>query len=498
MLRITPTRFASFVTRATLLAAAVLMLVPTPARGQTVAVEPYYAVTTTDNVPLKAGDMDGYYHVALLEKGRVVWIDAEGGGWARVAYPPDLPVYVRAEEVELSGDGIFVSLTRQSGLKSVNQAGGFGKSWQRAMPRGEDAPIGTRMRVYAPIKDANDKVIGYSVTPPPAARAYLKVGSLRPASEAEVKTYLASLPAQQVTEPAKTEPAKTEPANAEPAKTEPADDGAAASDEQATPPASGDEGEATPVETTPPATDPAAGEDIDLRDPAAEPAQPETDAQPAPEADDNVTRIEQGRPAEDSHSRLVGTLRQLSELFTQVQAQDSDTAELDEMAAELRRAIAAQGDDAMGQRIASSLGQRLQLIEMRISARDARRELRAKRESIDASYTQIASQIRELETTRGYQFVGRLVRSSVYDGNRLPLMYRIVSVNESVPRTIGYIVPGDDALGVTNKLGEIVGVLGSSTLDRDLKLRIVTPTRIDTLAPDGLNVIGGGPGQPGS
>jgi len=495
MLRITPTRFASFVTSATLLAAAVLMLAPTPAQGQTVAVEPYYAVTTTDNVPLKAGDMDGYYHVALLEKGRVVWIDAEGGGWARVAYPPDLPVYVRAEEVELSGDGVFVSLTRQSGLKSVNQAGGFGKSWQRAMPRGEDAPIGTRMRIYAPIMDANDKVIGYSVTPPPAARAYLKVGSLRAATDAEVKKYLDSIPVQQVTEPAKTEPAKTEQVKTEPAQ---ADDGAAASGEEATPPAAGNEGEATPVETTPPTTDPASGADIDLRDPAAEPAQPETDAEPATEAADNVTRIDQGRVAEDARSRLVGTLRQLSELFTQVQAQDSDTAELDEMAAELRRAISAQGDDAMGQRIASSLGQRLQLIEMRISARDARRELRAKRESIDASYTQIASQIRELETTRGYQFVGRLVRSSVYDGNRLPLMYRIVSVNESVPRTIGYIVPGDDALGVTNKLGEIVGVLGSSTLDRDLNLRIVTPTRIDTLGPGGLNVIGSGSGQPGS
>lgn len=494
MLRNTPTRFASLVTRASLLAVAVLMLVPSPARGQTVAVEPYYAVTTADNVPLKAGDMDGYYHVALLEKGRVVWVDAEGGGWARVAYPPDLPVYVRAEEVEMSADGVFVSLTRQSGLKSVNQAGGFGKSWQRAMPRGEDAPIGTRMRLYAPIKDAGDKVIGYSVTPPPAARAYLKVGSLRAATEAEVKAYEASIPAQQMTEP-ETDPVVTEPAASEPEAT---DEDAANPDEQITPPDAGDEGDAAAVETTPSETDPAAGEDIDLRDPAAEPAQPETGEQPTADGGDDVTTIEQGGAADDAHSRLVGTLRQLSELFTQVQAQDSDTAELDEMAAELRRAISAQGDDAMGQRIASSLSQRLQLIEMRISARDARRELRAKRESIDASYTQIASQIRELETTRGYQFVGRLVRSSLYDGNRLPLMYRIVSVNESVPRTIGYIVPGDDALGVTNKLGEIVGVLGSSTLDRDLNLRIVTPTRIDTLGPGGLTVNGSGSGQPGS
>ncbi len=93
----------------------------------------------------------------------------------------------------------------------------------------------------------------------------------------------------------------------------------------------------------------------------------------------------------------------------------------------------------------------------------------------------------ELERTRGYQFVGRLVRSSVYDGARMPLMYRMVSVNESIPRTLGYIVP-DDALGIPTKLGEIVGVLGTSELDPALNLRIVTPTRIDVLAPEGLGL----------
>jgi hypothetical protein len=254
---------------------------------------------------------------------------------------------------------------------------------------------------------------------------------------------------------------------------------------------------------TDPAAEPATDTDIDLRDPVEGQPEPDAGEQPATDVaqtdpDDGVTRIDQGQAAADAHARLIGTLTQLSELFTQVQRQDSDTAELDEMAAELRRAISAQGDDAMGQRIATSLGQRLQLIEMRISARDARRELRSKRESIDATYTQIVSNIRELERTRGYQFVGRLVRSSVYDGNRLPLMYRIVSVNESVPRTIGYIVPGDEGLGATDRLGEIVGVLGTSSLDRDLNLRIVTPTRIDTLGPESLNAIGRGLNQPGS
>lgn len=492
--------FVHFLPRAVVLTA--FMLLPLLVRAQTVPVEPYYAVTTRDDVPLKAGDMDGYYHVALLERGRVVWVDAEGGGWARAAYPPDLPVYVRAEDVSAENDGKFVVLTRESGLKSVNQAGGFGASWQRAMPRGEDAPIGTRLRVFSTIKDSGGKTIGYAVVPPSGARAYLKVGALRAASDAEVEAYLSSLPEAggeadaseadgQPNEPEASE--RNEPAASDPDEPDSADGREAPAAEPVTEPAAG----ATEAPD-------AGGEDIDLREPGTESSGAPTEAetqpaerdQPATEADDDVTRIDQGQA--DATTRLIGSLRQLSELFNRVQQQNSDTAELDEMAAELRRAIAAQGDDAVGKRIKASLGQRLQLIEMRISARDARRELRAKRESIDASFTQIASRIRELETTRGYQFVGRLVRSSVYDGDRLPLMYRIVSINESVPRTIGYIVPSENELDMNGRLGEIVGVLGNSTLDRDLNLRIVTPTRIDTLGPEGLNEIGRGVDRPGS
>ncbi len=492
--------FAHFLPRAVLFAALVLLTHPLASRAQTIPVEPYYAVTTTDDVPLKAGDMDGYYHVALLERGRVVWVDAEGGGWARVAYPPDLPVYVRAEDVSEEEDGKVVVLTRQSGLKSVNQAGGFGASWQRAMPRGEDAPIGTRLRVFSVIEDTSDKTIGYAVVPPSGARAYLKVGALRAATDVEVEAYLSSLPEAGD----KPDASDAEPNNAADANSndEPAAGNAGATD-------AADESDAPTVdpasETGDAGAEPdAGGQDIDLRDPdaaaqdtpAGEREQPAADDQTTPEADDAVTHIDQGQA--DATARMIGTLRQLSELFNQVQQQNSDTAELDEMAAELRRAIAAQGDDAVGQRIKTSLGQRLQLIEMRIAARDARRELRAKRDSIDASFTQIATRIRELETTRGYQFVGRLVRSSVYDGNRLPLMYRIVSINESVPRTIGYIVPGENELNMANRLGEIVGVLGTSTLDRDLNLRIVSPTRIDTLGPESLNALERGLSRPGS
>jgi hypothetical protein len=43
-------------------------------------------------------------------------------------------------------------------------------------------------------------------------------------------------------------------------------------------------------------------------------------------------------------------------------------------------------------------------------------------------------------------------------------------------------------MDITGKLGEIVGVLGTSQLDRALNLRLVTPTRVDVLAAEGLGL----------
>jgi hypothetical protein len=446
-----------------LCAAAVL---PARAPAQTNPVEPYYAVTTRADVPLKSGDMDGYYPVTVLPAGQVLWVDAEGAGWARVAYPAGLSVFVRADEVREEPGARAVVLTRVSALKSRNSTAGFAQSWQRAIPSHSEAAIGTRLVVIEPIKGPDGSTIGYEVQPPSAVRGYVKAEALRAATDAEVQAYLATAPKPAdepvVEEPVVDEPPAKEPA-AEPAK-EPVDD-------QPDPAADG--GVLEPMTPT--------GER-----PVRTQREPEQ-GQPQAPGGENPVVIDQTPADPTPESRLVGTLTHLAELFAQVQRQNSDTAELDELAAEFRRAISAQGDDVVGARIRAALSQRLQLVETRIAARDLRRSLRAKRDAIDATYASVAGRVRELEATRGYQFVGRLVRSSVYDGVRLPLMYRIVSVNESVPRTIGYIVP-DESMDITGKLGEIVGVLGTSQLDTALNLRLVTPTRVDVLAAEGLGL----------
>ncbi len=467
---------------ALLLAALVL---PGRALAQTNPVEPYYAATTRADVPLKSGDMDGYYPVALLPAGQVLWIDAEGAGWARVAYPPGLSVYVRADEVREEPGGRSVVLTKVSALKSRNATAGFAQSWQRAVPRNEEPAIGTRLVVIEAIVGPDGTTIGYEVEPPAVVRGYVKAEALRAATDAEVQAYLATAPKPgdepaAEDEPVVEEPVVEEPVVDEPPADEPADEPAAnPADDQANPAEDGGVLEPiVPLGETPVRTQ---------REPDS--------GQPEGPGDESPVVIDQTPADTTPESRLVGTLTHLAELFAQVQSQNSDTAELDELAAEFRRAISAQGNDVIGERIRTALGQRLQLVETRIAARDLRRGLRAKREAIDATYASVAGRVRELEATRGYQFVGRLVRSSVYDGVRLPLMYRIVSVNESVPRTLGYIVP-DESMDITGKLGEIVGVLGTSQLDTALNLRLVTPTRVDVLAAEGLGLPT--PAEPGA
>jgi hypothetical protein len=96
----------------------------------------------------------------------------------------------------------------------------------------------------------------------------------------------------------------------------------------------------------------------------------------------------------------------------------------------------------------------------------------------------VAEQLRLAEDGRVYTIVGQLQPSTVYDGQKLPLMYRIVSVGGVSPRTLGYLK--DDAeMNLLGKIGAVVGVIGEAQVDRSLMLNVITPVRVDVLKPKG-------------
>jgi hypothetical protein len=80
-----------------------------------------------------------------------------------------------------------------------------------------------------------------------------------------------------------------------------------------------------------------------------------------------------------------------------------------------------------------------------------------------------------------YDAVGRLLASAVYNGNSLPLMFRLV--NPASGRTIAYVQP-DRVNDTRSQLGRVVGIIGPMAYDPVLKLNVIEVREIDAFDPD--------------
>ena len=88
-------------------------------------------------------------------------------------------------------------------------------------------------------------------------------------------------------------------------------------------------------------------------------------------------------------------------------------------------------------------------------------------------------EIREVMESRGdFDAVGRLNASLVYDGRRLPLLYRLQEPGEGA--TVAYLLPTRD-FSLAELTGQLVGVSGDLRYDEALRLNIITPRRVDLL-----------------
>lgn len=87
--------------------------------------------------------------------------------------------------------------------------------------------------------------------------------------------------------------------------------------------------------------------------------------------------------------------------------------------------------------------------------------------------------IRELMESRGdFDAVGRLNASLVYDGSRLPLLFRLQEPGEGA--TVAYLVPTRD-FALAELTGQLVGVSGDLRYDEALRLNLITPRRVEIL-----------------
>ena len=182
--------------------------------------------------------------------------------------------------------------------------------------------------------------------------------------------------------------------------------------------------------------------------------------------------------AETSASPKSAGLDDLESAWSAFQAQSEADRELGDYA-ELRDrylVLASSADSSAATRLRAKLRAEQLLLQTEIQSRLT--ELRRLQEQ-NLMDLQAIREIREVMESRGdFDAVGRLNASLVYDGRRLPLLYRLQEPGEGA--TVAYLLPTRN-FSLAELTGQLVGVSGDLRYDEALRLNIITPRRVDIL-----------------
>ncbi|MFT3684926.1 MAG: hypothetical protein QM783_08370 [Phycisphaerales bacterium] len=396
-----------------------------------------------------------------------------------------------------AGKGM-VRLTRASRLKAPNANGGAKGAFLGAVEN--DLPVGTELKISDTVKDDSGKVTYYWVEAPANARGWISRDAVRKATDAEAQPILAKLTPAAATPVGTATPAAT-PATTPSPSAPVAGSGApsaATTDKPATD---------TPAATTPaapagtPATTqaPAPTTVQPVTPPVAPPPVPATtpaggETTPAPIANPVATPPGMEIPAtvpvgDKDHPRTVGpavataptTMEGLKALYDRVRAQPAATAELDQAIAEFERFKGTLSNSPRDAAVAKQLDAYIAVMKMRKEIRDAQAANAVVNRDTELMKSDVGKKVIELEKQRVYTMIGRLVRSTVYDGARTPELYRVMSPEPGSARTLGYLLP-DPKFDYSNKLDQVVGIIGEVRPDESLRTNLIIPKRVDVVS----------------
>jgi hypothetical protein len=443
-----------------------LCLALSAAYGQTVAAQEgartpaYHAVISREQVPVRSGASDNYYAFGALEQGAVVGVIEEKFGWARILTDgPDFASfygYVKEEEVKLAAGGRSgVTLGRvQVFAPNVERDGDPDASWKWI----------TRIDAEKPII-VLDSVAGenggyYKIALPETGEGWVSLNFLRKATADEVTSWRAR-------------------AQAAPDRLQrPAGDGAREGDP--VPPAQIiDEpmGPPRPQQSPPAITD----EAEPVEEEAALPVQAE-EADLAPEEESGTHAAEATGPAADEvepqntpQMQARKTFEALEWAYEALKKEPIRTAEVDP----LRQRYLELLDEAMlDERDTVIARGRVQLLDARLKLQERVLELDRVKAQTDLNSTQQERARIALEFAENYAAVGEVAVSTIYNGDRLPELLRLM--DPATGRTIAYLQP-DDEFKFAEKVGMLVGIVGEKYYDGGLRLHVIQPKRVDLL-----------------
>lgn len=454
---------------------------PAPTSAST---QPYWAVVTNNAVNVRSGpSAQSAYAFGKLNQGAVVRVVQEEYGWAKIQTSgsafASLWAYVPADRrVTLSADKATAQVTARTEVRAPNtDAGGSpDKSWKQ-IGRVE---AGTTLTVLGTVEGEKDSV--YKVSLPATAEGWVNKSFLRAATESEAAGAVASAnaaPAAQVA----AAPAASSPATAPASTVVPANA-----------PTAGSATTTTTVTTGTATVDPA------LNSPSIPPlmGQPvaitTTTTATTTEGPGNGTAAAgtPGTTTSGSSSTTVTrnggttavtttttarrtTIADLETQFDAVKPHPEATDELNDLLKRYEEFVAVPGESESSVRRAKARIEQLRIItETNTQTETIKRTQKALTENKD----EIAKLILDMQRRADYTAIGVLNASAVYDGEKLPELYRICDPMTSA--TIAYVTPNPN-IPMSTMLGTLVGVKGGKDFDPALRLNVINPMVIELL-----------------
>lgn len=418
---------------------------------------PFAGVVNSDKVNIRAGAGENYYPVIQLDRGAIVMVHENLYGWYKVTAPADSFCYVSKEFVKIDAGGQTGSIIGQSVRVRAPSPAGPDDSYKILLRLND----GDKVRVLG------EAGAFYKIAPPPEARLYVKKEMIDVATPEQIA---AAKNAQPATPEAPAAPVVKPEAPATPVVEKPAVPETPAVPEA--PAAPEKPMKATQVAVVTPEA-PAAPET---------PAAPEKPAVETPAAPEAPAKPETPIPAVPEQPGVVsGPHPKLTDL-------EARYSEMEKLPLEKQSLAALQMDYEHLSTSEDLSPEDKRLIKARVELLKNRQKLQATLAEIDAVKKQMAAADQQradadAKKPKQYIAVGRLAASTLYTGDKLPLLYRLVDQLSGL--TVAYVQPVKPDMDLTPILNQYVGVVGDKEYDPALKLNIIKAKDVDALAPTG-------------
>ncbi len=416
----------------------------------------YTGTVTADNVYIRCGpSASSAYPFGKLSLGDVLDVQDEGFGWAtvRTSGPAFKNIYgyvLANDNVVLSPDSQTLTLNAETDVRAPNM-GADGNPDASFTVIGKASP-GQILNVVATINGAREKA--YKIAIPSNCIGYVNLNYVRRASTSEA-TKLTQVAATTAVPTKKATTTTAAPAVIEDKTTQVA--------------------ESIPASSTTPQTT--------IEDPKQETEITETVvvAPPTETATPVVKPAEVVVPPPVKTPQMIAaekrrqTLKDLEVIWITVKAEPLATSEVGVLK---DRYMILLNDSECEAEIKMVADTRVKQLIVQIEAQQRIRQLKEMRSAIDSDADQVRAIKIALEARSDYTVVGVLNASSIYDGKRLPLLYRLV--DPAVGQTVAYVTAKNPAQLAT-MLGTLVGIRGEKRYDEALRVSVIDPTAVEIL-----------------